>query len=59
MYQSKDVSCENSFSASENSVRIETLRSYHIGATIHIAPIKKPLTLILHVELVGVGVGKK
>ncbi len=55
----KDVSCENSFSASENSVRIETLRSYHIGATIHIAPIKNPLTLILHVELVVGGGGQK
>ncbi len=28
---SKDISCENSFLASENSVRIETARSYHVG----------------------------
>jgi len=55
----KDISWENSFSALENSGRIETLRSYHIGATNHIAPIKKPLSLILHVELVVGGGGQK
>ena len=40
-------------------MRIETLRSYHIGATKHIAPIKNPLSLILHVELVVGGGGQK
>ena len=56
---SKDSSWENSFSASENSGRIEPQRSYHVGATIQIAPLKKPLTLIFHVELVVGGGGQK